>query len=52
LAKARDIVIIGGSFLGLESACALKRNLSDANVTVVELSPIPLKRAFGEAIGS
>ncbi len=48
--KASHVVIIGGSFIGLEAAASLAggRKLS---VTVVEVEAIPFARNFGDEVG-
>ncbi len=45
--KAKDIVILGGGFIGVEFADECKKN-RDANVTIVELMPHCLMLAFEE----
>ncbi|CAG9331546.1 unnamed protein product [Blepharisma stoltei] len=52
LPTAKDIVIIGGSFLGLEAATSLRRKLPDANITIVEFDPKPLERIFAHDIAN
>lgn len=52
LQSAQKVVIIGGSFLGLESANSIKSNFPNTEVTVIELETVPLKRIMGEKIGS
>lgn len=52
ITEAQDIVIIGGSFLGLEAATSIKQNWPDKNVTVIEFLEHPLRHVFGEAIAS
>ena len=47
-----NIVIIGGSFLGLESANSIKSAFPEKNVTVIELEQVPLQRIMGTHIGS
>ena len=47
-----NIVIIGGSFLGLESANAIKSAFPDKAVTVLEIETIPLQRIMGPHIGA
>lgn len=48
--EAKNIVIVGGSFIGLEVATSMTRNFPDKKVTVVELEDIPMQRAFGPDI--
>lgn len=50
LEDAQDVVIIGGSFLGLESAKSVKTKWPDKNVIVLEAAEKPLARAFGADI--
>jgi NADPH-dependent 2,4-dienoyl-CoA reductase/sulfur reductase-like enzyme/nitrite reductase/ring-hydroxylating ferredoxin subunit len=52
LIGASDIVIIGGSFLGLEAATTIKKNFPEKNVTVIEFQAHPLRRIFGADIAS
>jgi len=47
LAAAKDIVVIGGGFIGIEFADEIKK-LGDRNVTVVELMPHCLSLAYDE----
>jgi NADPH-dependent 2,4-dienoyl-CoA reductase/sulfur reductase-like enzyme/nitrite reductase/ring-hydroxylating ferredoxin subunit len=47
--KAKRVVVIGGGFIGLEVAAALRaRNLE---VTVLHLEKVPLEHVLGEALG-
>lgn len=48
---AKDIVIIGGSFLGLEAATSIRNKFPEKNVTIFELDKLPLARVMGETIG-
>lgn len=50
LAGARDVVVVGAGFIGLEVACSA-RSLG-LDVTVVESAPAPLARVLGADIGS
>jgi NAD(P)H-nitrite reductase large subunit len=46
--KAKNIVIVGSSFIGLEAASALKKELKEgANVTVVSAERVPFELLFG-----
>mmetsp|Transcript_20801 Transcript_20801/g.38645 ORF Transcript_20801/g.38645 Transcript_20801/m.38645 type:complete len:565 (-) Transcript_20801:47-1741(-) len=45
--NAENVVIIGGSFLGMETAKSIKANWPTKNVTVIEAFKAPLSRAFG-----
>jgi len=52
LAASQDggtVVIVGGSFIGLEAASALRER--DVKVSVVMRQPVPLRRQVGEAAG-
>jgi NAD(P)H-nitrite reductase large subunit len=51
LQGAQRVVIIGGSFLGLEAANSIKSNFAGVEVTVIEVETVPLKRIMGEDIG-
>jgi NADPH-dependent 2,4-dienoyl-CoA reductase/sulfur reductase-like enzyme len=46
---ARDVVIVGAGFIGLEVAASLRHR--GLNVAVVEPEEIPLARAVGETLG-
>ena len=49
---AKNILIVGGSFIGLETASALKGSLKEkANVTVVDIAKIPFEKSLGEKVG-
>lgn len=50
--EAKNIVIIGGSFIGMESACVLKRGFPNANVTVVERGNVPFMTTLGKEVGT
>lgn len=51
--KAKKIVVMGGSFIGIESASALKMKYKDAvDITVVQLEKVPFGRVFGDEIGA
>lgn len=50
LVGAKNIVVIGGSFLGLEAATSLRRKIPDARITIVEFDSKPLERIFGSQI--
>jgi len=51
LKSSSSVVILGGSFLGMEYATSLRRALPQVSVTVVELEDIPMARIFGTEIG-
>lgn len=40
-------MIIGGSFLGAETATAVKKGFPDKNVTIIDIEEHPLKAALG-----
>ncbi|PRP84293.1 hypothetical protein PROFUN_08313 [Planoprotostelium fungivorum] len=44
----KNIVIVGSSFIGMETATALAK---DHNVTIIGQDPVPLKPILGEKIG-
>jgi NADPH-dependent 2,4-dienoyl-CoA reductase/sulfur reductase-like enzyme/nitrite reductase/ring-hydroxylating ferredoxin subunit len=49
LTGSRSVVVVGGSFIGLETASALRqRKLA---VTVVSPGPVPFAKQFGDAVG-
>ncbi|CAM1501192.1 Fc.00g103540.m01.CDS01 [Cosmosporella sp. VM-42] len=47
--KGKKIVIIGSSFIGMETAVA---TASDNSVTVVGMEKVPLERVLGEQVGA
>jgi apoptosis-inducing factor 3 len=50
--SAKKVVIIGGGFIGSESASALKLQYKDAiEVHLVSLENYPIQRQFGEEVG-
>jgi len=50
---ARNIVILGGSFIGSECAAAIKSSLKDqVNVSMVYMEEVPFERALGKDIGA
>ena len=50
--NAKNIVIIGTSFIGLETAAAIKNELKDkVNITVVGDTAVPFERSLGPQIG-
>lgn len=49
--QVKNIVIIGSSFIGMESASNLKKANKNANVTVVDLIEYPFERVLGKEIG-
>ena len=49
---SKNIVIIGSSFIGLESAAALKAELKDeVNIVVVSQSKVPFEKTLGKDVG-
>lgn len=50
---AKNVVIIGGSFIGMETAANFKGEFKDnVNITVVESAEVPFARALGKEIGN
>lgn len=49
---SNNVIIIGGSFLGLEAANALKTTYPTKSVTVIEVDQVPLQRIMGPVIGN
>ena len=50
---AKNVVIIGGSFIGMETAAAMKNQFKEnLNVTVVEMAKVPFEPALGTEVGS
>ncbi|CAG9326349.1 unnamed protein product [Blepharisma stoltei] len=50
VSNAKDVVIFGSSFLGLEAAASIKRSNPEVNVTVIDPDDAPLERVFGREI--
>jgi NADPH-dependent 2,4-dienoyl-CoA reductase/sulfur reductase-like enzyme/nitrite reductase/ring-hydroxylating ferredoxin subunit len=50
VAQAKNVVVIGGSFLGTEIAYGTKSGFPEKHVTVVDPSEEPLAKAFGTEI--
>lgn len=49
---AKNITIIGGGFIGMELASAIKMALNDqVNVTILEATDTPLKHVLGDKVG-
>jgi len=49
---AKNIVVVGASFIGMETASALKKELKDkVNVTVVDVMEVPFERVLGKEVG-
>jgi NADPH-dependent 2,4-dienoyl-CoA reductase/sulfur reductase-like enzyme/nitrite reductase/ring-hydroxylating ferredoxin subunit len=52
LAKtAKKVVIIGSSFIGMELAAALKKNMKVEDVVVVGMEKVPFERVLGTEVG-
>jgi NADPH-dependent 2,4-dienoyl-CoA reductase/sulfur reductase-like enzyme len=51
-AGAKRVVVVGGGFIGLEAAFALKKQLNVESVTVVEPSQVPLQHVLGAEVGA
>jgi len=49
LGQARRVVVVGAGFIGAEVAASAR--LLGADVTVLELLPVPLQRALGDTVG-
>lgn len=49
--SSKRIVIVGGSFLGLEAANAIKNTWADKEVTIIEAEKVPLEKIMGRTIG-
>lgn len=53
LQDAKKLVIIGASFVGLETASSVKDYLKDKiDVTIIDIAKVPYERIFGEAVGA
>ena len=50
LRESRDVVVVGGGWIGLEVAAAARAN--DCRVTLIEPQAVPLERVVGPEIGS
>ncbi len=50
LRESRDVVIVGGGWIGLEVAAAARAN--DCRVTLIEPQAVPLERVVGPQIGA
>lgn len=50
--NVKNIVIVGASFIGLETASAIKSELKDAvNITVIGSSAVPFENILGREVG-
>lgn len=50
VSRAKDVVVFGASFVGLEAATAIKRANPDVNVTVMDIDDEPFVKVFGPEI--
>ncbi|CAD8152841.1 unnamed protein product [Paramecium octaurelia] len=49
---AKNIVVVGASFIGMETASAIKKELKDqVNITVVDSTTVPFERVLGKEVG-
>jgi NADPH-dependent 2,4-dienoyl-CoA reductase/sulfur reductase-like enzyme len=48
----KNVTIIGGGFIGMEMASAVKLAHKDANVTVLEANSVPLQQVLGAEVGT
>ena len=48
----KNVTIIGGGFIGMETPSAIKLAFKDANVTVLEGQNAPLTHVLGEKVGT
>lgn len=51
LPDARNLVVIGGGFIGCEVAATVRTGIEGPSVTLVEPAPTPLAPALGETVG-
>ncbi|CAD8066794.1 unnamed protein product [Paramecium sonneborni] len=50
--EAKNVVIVGASFIGMETASAIKKELKDqVNITVVDSTTVPFERVLGKEVG-
>jgi nitrite reductase/ring-hydroxylating ferredoxin subunit len=49
--SAKDIVILGAGFTGMESASVLKKTFGNANVTVIDMFNTPFANSLGKEVG-
>jgi NADPH-dependent 2,4-dienoyl-CoA reductase/sulfur reductase-like enzyme len=47
----KNVTIIGGGFIGMELASAVKLGYKEANVTVIESQAVPLTHVLGDRVG-
>ncbi|CAD8059614.1 unnamed protein product [Paramecium primaurelia] len=49
---AKNIVVVGASFIGMETASAIKKELKDqVNIIVVDSTSVPFERVLGKEVG-
>ncbi|CAD8149366.1 unnamed protein product [Paramecium pentaurelia] len=49
---AKNIVVVGASFIGMETASAIKKELKDqVNIIVVDSTTVPFERVLGKEVG-
>jgi len=48
----KNVTIIGGGFIGMETASAIKMTLKDVNVTVIEGQKVPLQHVLGDKVAT
>jgi NADH dehydrogenase FAD-containing subunit/nitrite reductase/ring-hydroxylating ferredoxin subunit len=51
-ANAKNIAIVGGSFIGMEAASLLKKAYKDSNITVIDLTATPFFQTLGHEVGN
>ena len=49
---AKDVVVIGGSFIGMECAASLLKGKPDVNITIVDFFNTPYQQVLGSEIGA
>jgi NADPH-dependent 2,4-dienoyl-CoA reductase/sulfur reductase-like enzyme len=50
--KAKNIIIIGANFIGMEMASNLKKLNPHANITVIDRNITPFEQVLGKDIGT
>lgn len=51
LGSTKKIVIVGASFIGLESASSIKSANKDLDITICDVSQAPIERVLGKEVG-